>query len=52
MRWRDEYLTELREAHRRTRPNTSQPPISLGDVVVIHDEDLPRGFGGLARWRT
>ena len=44
MRWRDEYLTELHEAHWRTRPNTSQPPISVGDVVVIHDEDLPRGF--------
>ena len=48
-RWRDEYLAELRESHRLNHRNSaSRPSISKGDIVVIHDEDTPRG---LAMWR-
>ena len=46
--WVKEYLLELRNAHRY--PNTqqqSQPATRVGNMVLIHDSDLPRGF-----WRT
>ena len=49
-RWRDEYLVELRESHRQS--NHNRPPhssIASGDVVVVHDENLPRGFWRLGR---
>jgi hypothetical protein len=41
-RWRREYLVELRECHRRLYKSSSDV-ISVGDVVIIHD-DSPRGF--------
>ena len=40
--WRKEYLTELREYHRRvhkSKPDT----VSVGDVIIVHD-DGSRGF--------
>ena len=37
-----EYLTELRETHRRARSGEGDL-ISVGDVVTIHD-DAPRGL--------
>ena len=40
-RWRREYLTELRENHRRRNPDVSN--IAKGDVVIIHD-DTHRGL--------
>ena len=44
-RWRDEYLAELRETHRLNHRNSaSRPSISKRDIVVIHNEDTPRGF--------
>lgn len=48
-RWRKEYLLELREAHRyhRGHPNPSQ--VSLGDVVIVHSTDQPRGSWKLGR---
>jgi len=49
-RWVKEYLLELRNAHRY--PNTqsqSLPAARVGDKVVIHDSDLPRGFWKTAR---
>ena len=49
-RWRTEYLTELRESHRRTFQDSSlQSSIATGDVVVVHDERLPRGLWKLGR---
>lgn len=49
-RWRTEYLTELRESHRQThRDCSSQPAIKVGDVVVVHDENLPRGLWKLGK---
>ena len=41
-RWKKEYLTELRETHRRARSGEGDL-ISVGDVVTIHD-DAPRGL--------
>ena len=44
-RWRQEYLTELRESHRNySQRCTGTPVISVGDVVVVQDDALPRGF--------
>ena len=49
-RWRSEYLVELRESHRQSNHNHStQSSIARGDVVVVHDENLPRGFWRLGR---
>lgn len=49
-RWRTEYLTELRELHRQSnRGCSSQPGIEVGDVVVVHNESLPRGLWKLGR---
>ena len=40
--WRIEYLTELKEHHRRV--HKSKPDaVSVGDVIIVHD-DGPRGF--------
>ena len=49
-RWRSEYLVELREFHRQSNHHfPMQPFIATGDVVVVHDENLPRGFWKLGR---
>ncbi|XP_065918471.1 uncharacterized protein [Dysidea avara] len=39
-RWKHEYLTALREHHRTTDQN--RQAISVGDVVIVHDDDGPR----------
>ena len=45
--WSNDYLTSLREFHhnRTMRENTAF--IKVGDIVVIHEEHVPRNF-----WRT
>lgn len=46
-RWRTEYLNNLREAHYHANRKSSDreyPYLSVGDVVVVHDEHLPRGL--------
>ncbi|XP_028397211.1 uncharacterized protein LOC114521021 [Dendronephthya gigantea] len=47
-RWREEYLVELRNAHRIKLTGGSRT-ISVGDVVVVHDESQPRGLWRLAK---
>ena len=43
--WHQEYLAELREAHRNySQRCTRVSAISVGNVVVVHEESLPRGF--------
>ena len=50
VRWRDEYLIELRDVHRYAgQTNAQHSTIKVGDVVIIHEESLPRGFWKLAR---
>ena len=58
-RWKHEYLTALREAHRTTGTNTQQ--VKIGDVVLVHDdtkrvnwklaiiESVNRGADGMIR---
>ena len=48
-RWRDEYLIELRNSHCHSAKNAVPTPVTVGDKVVVHDEDLPRGLWKLAR---
>ena len=45
-KWHQEYLLELREGHRYGKRSTDKSPISVGTIVLVHD-DKPRGF-----WRT
>ena len=38
-RWSREYLTELRDAHRYgTSPRGSNKEITIGDIVLVHNE--------------
>ena len=51
-RWRSEYLAELRESHYHSTQKTSDrkhPGLSVGEVVIVHDEHLPRGLWKLGR---
>ena len=48
-RWKTEYLMELREAHRFGPHGIKGEYISVGDVVIIHNEDKKRGFWKLGR---
>ena len=45
-RWKREYLLELREQHRTSRKNVvgDGKVVAVGDIVVIYDQGLPRGF--------
>ena len=48
-RWRQEYLLELRESHRYHRGHANPSQVSVGDVVIVHSADQPRGFWRLGR---
>ena len=48
-RWRSEYLSELRESHRHGTKNAKITNITAGEVIVIHDDSLPRGLWKLGR---
>jgi len=48
-RWKCEYLVELRDYHRHHRGIPDAVRVSVGDVVVIHSDDQPRGFWKLGR---
>ena len=48
-RWRKEYLLELREAHKQHSQKSNMPNISVGDVVIIHDDDQARCMWKLGR---
>ena len=43
-RWRGEYLLELRDSHRYHHGSTRIDQLAVGNVVLIHDDTLPRGF--------
>lgn len=49
MRWRKEYLTELRESHRHGQSQSNGSIISVGDIVLMNDPAHPRTFWKLAR---
>ena len=49
-RWKWEYLVKLREMHRHAqKPITPHEPVSVGDVVLVYDEDHPRIFWKLVK---
>ena len=48
-RWRSEYLIELRNSHRYHGGRTDATPPSVEDVVMIHEDDKPRGLWRLGR---
>lgn len=51
-RWRDEYLLELREAHRQFQSAGGSPTsIAMGDTVIVHEENHPMGLWRLGRVR-
>lgn len=45
-RWRSEYLCELRDSHAHSSKKTVKPrsSVSREDVVIVHDDVLPRGL--------
>ena len=48
-RWRHEYLIELRETHRHTSGTATRTQIAAGDLVMVHNENQPRGFWKMAK---
>ena len=44
--WRKEYCLSLQQ---RAKWFTAQPCIKIGDVVVLHEEKVKRGYWSLAR---
>ena len=51
-RWRTEYLNELRKANKYSMGKmhaTKKLSFSVGDVVIVHDEQLPCGLWKLGR---
>ena len=47
-RWRKEYLTELREQH-QVRNRSTGDSISHGDIVVVHEDRIPRQLWKVGR---
>ena len=48
-RWRQEYLVELREAHRFISGTSTGASIAVNDLVILHNESQTRGFWKIAR---
>lgn len=52
-RWRREYLSELREVHsniaRKQPTSDGHSRIAIGDIVIVRDDQLPRGLWKLGR---
>ena len=48
-RWRNEYLIKLQNSHRYLNQNDTIKTVSVGDVVVVHEEDQPRGKRRVAK---
>lgn len=48
-RWTHEYLLELRESHHHERAKRRVDNVSVGDVVLAHDEKTPRALWRLGK---
>ena len=48
-RWRAEYLLELRNAHCRVKRTAGSSLVSVGDLVLVHDEGHPRSHWRLGK---
>ena len=49
IRWRNEYLLELRNSHRLKKKVAEGQPVAVGDVVIVHEDGLHRGLWKLGR---
>ena len=47
-RWHEEYLLELRNAHRYSGKTNNSDCLEVGDVVIVQDSSKPRGFWKVA----
>ena len=43
-RWRAEYLLELRNAHNQLKKTAGSRAVSVGDLVLVHDETYPESY--------
>ena len=48
-RWKKKYLVEPREMHSHYKGSSWKPRVVVGDVVVIHNDDQPRGMWKLGK---
>ena len=48
-RWSKEYLLELRESHRNTFQNSPSQEISVGEMVLVHEDNQCRGSWKLGK---
>ena len=48
-RWSKEYLIGLREMHSHYKKSSRTPRVAVGDVVIIHSDDQPRGMWRLGK---
>ena len=44
IRWRDEYLLNLRNSHRLKMNDSEGETVAVGDVVITHEDGLHRGL--------
>lgn len=52
-RWRNEYLTSLREqAAKRSNPGDANSKLKVRDVVILKDDSIQRAFWKLAKVET
>ena len=42
-------MLELRDAHRQKHPTSAVPTVGVGAIVLVHDQDHPRGFWKMAK---
>ena len=48
-RWRKEYLKDLQDLHTRRKVSNDDREASLGDVVLVRNENVPRGSWRLGK---
>lgn len=48
-RWRNEYLIELRNAHKSPKKTVEKASVEVGDIVLVHDENHSRSFWRIGR---
>ena len=51
-RWRIEYLADLREQQKYRLKIPKEPNVKIGDIVLIHDEKLPRQLWKMGKIET
>ena len=47
--WSREYLLQLQDTHRQQNLSKTKVVLEVGDIVLVHNQDNPRGFWKLAR---